>query len=636
MLSTIKSKMIFNSIIIILILSVSITSVMVYNFNNLLTQNIETLKESKYNDKIENLKNLVNLSYSYIAEVSQSKLTNLEKDNKIKKYIDTLRYQDGNYLWIHTDDGIMIMHPIKKSLNGNNVLKVQDKNGKFLFKELISKATSSPEGGVVKYHWGKPKLEGSFLKKSYTRMLPYKNWIIGTGMYVDDIEKSINIIQEKNKQIEQNIYILIMSIIGSMIVIFSFINHFILKTLLFKPLITFENYFLSFFDFLIDNDKKIKKIDSTLLSDNEIDKMIKILNKNIDKIELDILKDNSLINEITSIAENISNGELNQTIKKDSNNKKLHELKIIINNMIKSLSQNINSDLNVLLNRLDEYSNLDFRNKIEISDGKIGEGLVNLIKVIKTLLKYNRDISNELIDISNHLNTNTNSLSSSSTEQASSLEETSASLEEITISKKKATSSIEEIHKNSLNLTNSVQGNLDKIEKTVRYMEEIKNQTKEIEVSLEEINKISFQTNILSLNAAVEAATAGEAGKGFAVVAQEVRNLASKTKEVSDSISILMKIAIEQTEKGNNVSIEMKKEFENLVSEINGNLKNIEDIKNLSIEETNNIEGINQTISNLDVLTQKNASISYETSELANKNLDISQKILDKVNESKV
>ncbi len=95
----------------------------------------------------------------------------------------------------------------------------------------------------------------------------------------------------------------------------------------------------------------------------------------------------------------------------------------------------------------------------------------------------------------------------------------------------------------SNNLIDSIKNGQELAKLTVESMTEINEQTAAIAESITIIDQIAFQTNILSLNAAVEAATAGEAGKGFAVVAQEVRNLASRSAEAAKEIKDLVESA---------------------------------------------------------------------------------------------
>ena len=103
-------------------------------------------------------------------------------------------------------------------------------------------------------------------------------------------------------------------------------------------------------------------------------------------------------------------------------------------------------------------------------------------------------------------------------------------------------------------------------------MDEINKEVSSINEAIEVIDQIAFQTNILSLNAAVEAATAGEAGKGFAVVAQEVRNLASRSAEAAKEIKNIVEIATSKANEGKGIANSMKDGYTELNKKINETL----------------------------------------------------------------
>ncbi|MFY9094342.1 methyl-accepting chemotaxis protein, partial [Aliarcobacter butzleri] len=147
------------------------------------------------------------------------------------------------------------------------------------------------------------------------------------------------------------------------------------------------------------------------------------------------------------------------------------------------------------------------------------------------------------------------------------------------------------------------------------------------------IDNIAFQTNILSLNAAVEAATAGEAGKGFAVVAQEVRNLANRSAEAAREIKTIVENATLKTNEGKEIASNMINGYKELNTNISNSTKLIYDIENSSREQLLGIEQINHAINQLDQQTQQNASIASQTQEIAVSTDNIANLIVNKANE---
>ena len=148
-------------------------------------------------------------------------------------------------------------------------------------------------------------------------------------------------------------------------------------------------------------------------------------------------------------------------------------------------------------------------------------------------------------------------------------------------------------------------------------MDEINAQVTAINAAISVIDQIAFQTNILSLNAAVEAATAGEAGKGFAVVAQEVRNLASRSAEAAREIKDIVEKATIKANEGKEIASNMINGYKELNENISQTMNLISDIQNASKEQLLGIEQINDAVNSLDRQTQQNAAIASQTHDVA-------------------
>ncbi|WP_228201870.1 methyl-accepting chemotaxis protein, partial [Arcobacter venerupis] len=168
---------------------------------------------------------------------------------------------------------------------------------------------------------------------------------------------------------------------------------------------------------------------------------------------------------------------------------------------------------------------------------------------------------------------------------------------------------------------------------TTVAMEEINVQVNSINEAITVIDQIAFQTNILSLNAAVEAATAGEAGKGFAVVAAEVRNLASRSAEAAKEIKNIVGNATSKANQGKEIANHMINGYKELNQNITNTINLIQDIEMSSKEQLTGIEQINDAVNSLDQQTQQNAAVASQTHDVAMNTDTIAKLIVSNANE---
>ena len=360
-----------------------------------------------------------------------------------------------------------------------------------------------------------------------------------------------------------------------------------------------------------------------------------ILDKEMEVIASKLDKDRALIEDVKNVVEHINSGKLDKQVLSSTSNQSLNDLKDILNKMISTINENVNSDINPILHRLEEYSSLNFVNQIDNPDGNISRGLNSLCEIINNMLRENKHNGIELQNSSKILLENVDILNKASNETAVSLEETAAALEEITSTVSSNTVRINTMSGYSNDLSLSIKDGQELANSTVVSMNEINEQTQAIADAITIIDQIAFQTNILSLNAAVEAATAGEAGKGFAVVAQEVRNLASRSAEAAKEIKTLVENATSKTNAGKIIADKMILGYNVLNENISKSTDIIKDIEISSREEKISIEQINNVVNRLDQQTQNNASVASKTHEIAQHTAEIAKQILNAVNEKK-
>ena len=421
-------------------------------------------------------------------------------------------------------------------------------------------------------------------------------------------------------------------LVTSAIAIFIIFSLIVFNRQISKSLKEFEKGLNNFFAFINHETNDVKPLDDK--NNDEIGNMAKIINKNIENAKLNIQKDRELIDDATSVANKIKEGHLNSRISANSNSNELNQLKNVINEMLNTLSLNI-ENINSVLN---DFAKYDYTKEVNTSNIN-GEVLqlcenINIVaKSINEMLKESKSIGLGLQTSANSLVNNVNNLTSNANSTAASLEETAAAVEEITSTIIKNNESVQQMSTNSQKVKTAATNGEKLANETTSAMDEINEQVLAINESISLIDQIAFQTNILSLNAAVEAATAGEAGKGFAVVAQEVRNLASRSAEVAKEIKHLVEVATSKATDGKTISGKMIEGYNELNENIHSTINLIADISSASKEQQVGMQQINDSINQLDKQTQEIANISSNTQHISEQTNNMAKDIVNNSDE---
>ena len=289
------------------------------------------------------------------------------------------------------------------------------------------------------------------------------------------------------------------------------------------------------------------------------------------------------------------------------------------NNIVKRLNYVV-SDLQA---KLTAFAQGDFGSEIKEDENYQGDfrpiltSLQDISTSLNGTLKNVHTSSSEVSGSADQVSSMAQRISEGTTKQASSIAELSKTMEDITEQIRHTTKQAEKAQQLGVVSGSHVETSNQKMTDMQGAMEEITEKSKEISKIIKTIDDITFQTNILSLNAAIEAARAGEAGKGFAVVADEVGNLAKKSQEAAQNTSLLIEETIGAVQKGAKFTEETAEALQSVSESTNQVNDLIEEISKASEEESAGVSRLSEGLQEISAVVQENSATAEESAATA-------------------
>ncbi|CNH08726.1 methyl-accepting chemotaxis protein [Yersinia aldovae] len=274
-----------------------------------------------------------------------------------------------------------------------------------------------------------------------------------------------------------------------------------------------------------------------------------------------------------------------------------------------------------LIGHIKHIANGDLTQNIEVHShnemGTLAASLKHMQAELITTVSHVRLGADAIYSGASEIAAGNNDLSARTEQQAASLEETAASMEQLTATVKQNAENARQASQLALSASETAQKGGKVVANVVQTMHDIAGSSQKIADITSVIDGIAFQTNILALNAAVEAARAGEQGRGFAVVAGEVRNLAQRSAQAAKEIKGLIEDSVNRVDMGSVLVESAGETMGDIVSAVTRVTDIMGEIASASDEQSRGIDQVGQAVTEMDRVTQQNASLVEESASAA-------------------